>query len=618
MFKKLLIAIFVLVVFSRAEAQLTIKNNNKTITLQSGGIEYAILPNKDFTIATLKTIKKSGWKKLETNKIPISFNANSIWLKIPLRVITNYGNFDLVEIDNPHINFLRFWVVKNDSIQQQSELTGDNTAFSTRPLPTTTFVMPIQYHSEEYLVIVADKKFTKLDLPIRFYSTNYFLQNQFKSSLFCGLFIGILILLACINISMYMAAKEMIYLWYSIYLCLICCYVLINEGIFFKFLYPNLPILNDVVRPGSLILSSVPLFIYFNRLLDIKTYKPTLYKWNVRLILGYFFILIIAILSSFVGDNEIKGFWLTTSSIISPFVIIVFLVEAIYCYRVKIAYASFLLASFAGITVLIFIFILGQNELTPENIFTRYANYLSIIYESLVMLIALIWRYKKNKKESEDRLELSHQNQYKLYNKIAVWQEKEMQRVASILHDTVGANLGFLRLETDNMALTEDGRNKIAEHITRIGNEVRNMSHSFSPIILQNKGLYKSIDEMVSIIKQDSQIDLSFEWHVEKEKLSLQYEIIVYRIVQEILQNLLKHSKAKYAFLQIILEQNLVSIYLEDDGVGVDTLLNSNGVGLKSIENLVTILNGNYKVESSLESGFSISIEFNQNNHDKI
>lgn len=198
------------------------------------------------------------------------------------------------------------------------------------------------------------------------------------------------------------------------------------------------------------------------------------------------------------------------------------------------------------------------------------------------------------------------------------FQEKEMQRFSSILHDSVGANLGLLRLEADHMPLTEKGREQLADHITQLGNQVRIMSHRLSPILLEEKGLYISFEETVNRIKLSGKIELQYEWIGKKNDLNAQYSILIYRITQELLQNLIKHSQAKIAYLQIMIEDPLISIYLEDDGIGSNLNEPVSGVGLKSIEKLSELLDGRFQINSYKGEGFSISIEFNWKAHEKI
>jgi signal transduction histidine kinase len=136
--------------------------------------------------------------------------------------------------------------------------------------------------------------------------------------------------------------------------------------------------------------------------------------------------------------------------------------------------------------------------------------------------------------------------------------------------------------------------------------------------LLTEKGLQAAIAENIHFIVANSTIKLQYEWIGKTNKMSLQNEVIVYRIVQEILQNLLKHAKAKNAFLQILAEENLISIYAEDDGVGFSTDSQTKGIGLKSIEKLVSLLKGRFNIDSTENNGFSISIEFNLMNNEKI
>jgi len=227
------------------------------------------------------------------------------------------------------------------------------------------------------------------------------------------------------------------------------------------------------------------------------------------------------------------------------------------------------------------------------------------------MSIALAWRYKYYKQESELQFQKNREHQERILKETAVYQEKEMQRISSMLHDSVGASLGLLRLESDNMELNEEARMRLANNITKIGNQVREMSHQFSPILLQEKGLYSSIEALVLKITQNSNLDIQFEWIGSKSGISSSFEILLYRIVQEILQNIIKHSNAENAFLQIIVEQKFISVYAENDGVLVKHLYKEEGIGLKSIEKLILLLDGQIQINNSENESFSISIDFN-------
>ena len=75
---------------------------------------------------------------------------------------------------------------------------------------------------------------------------------------------------------------------------------------------------------------------------------------------------------------------------------------------------------------------------------------------------------------------------------------------------------------------------------------------------------------------------------------------------------------SKNAILQIFAQENQISIYAEDDGIGISSLSQTKGIGLKSIEKLVSLLKGYFKIDSTENTGFSISIEFNLMNNEKI
>jgi len=603
-----------------AKGQLQIMSNGRQIDYTGTRIQYALTPSNDFSDSAFLKLQKTSWKELTTGKIPISHVPNCVWLKIPVNSLLRYSDFNFIDINNPHVNLLQCRIVKNGKIIKTFKLSGDNVAFSTRPLPTASFVYHVngQDYKDCDFVIATDKRYTKLDLPVEFYTETYYLGQSGLTNLLFGLFIGITIFLVIFNFYLFISIRHNLYLWYSLYLLMIAVYLGTSMGQLFKYFYPDYPFVNDIIRPAIFALSFVPQVNFFNNLMGLARKMPRVYRFNIWLLRSFVVLFIIAVASSASGNYQIQGYWVYTNRIIYPLLLIIVLCEAVYCFRNRIRYAGYAVVSFIVIVIAMVIYVLQQNEILVRNNFTSTAVYWGLFFEGMIMAYALALRFKSYKDDSERLLKESRFQQENIFKETATYQQKEMQRMSSLLHDSIGANIGFLRLETDNMPLTEAGRNKIAEGITRLGQEVRSMSHEFSPLVLQDKGLYASIAEMVKLIVHNRQIDLQFEWLGNKDRISVQYEILIYRMVQEILQNLLKHSKASSGFLQIMIEQDLVSIYAEDNGVGLGSGKSTGGLGLKSLEELVKLLKGSFKIDSDGSTGFSISIEFNQQHHENI
>lgn len=619
MWRKLLITIQLLCSVCVVQAQLQVTFNNKLIDLNTAGIQYAIIDDTNFSDKALAQIVDSQWHPLLQTTLPISFSPFTFWLRIPLKNIATYGDFDFVHINSPHINRIKCWITNNDSIVTNFALTGDNLPFATRPVEAPAFLFPVKDHQIEnyYFIIAADKRYTKLDLPIDICSKTTYIKNKETSFLVAGLFVGLGLFLLLFNIYLFISIRQMLYLWYSLYLFSIMLYVGVNLGILFQYFYPTIPALNDVMRPAILAVSGFPLLFFFNSLLNIEHHFPKIYQINKYILLGWLLLFIVAVSTSLQNNYQLQGFWVQVNRTIGPLLLMVVLAEAFYCLYHRIRFSIFAVLSFSSLSFFITLFSLQQAEIIASNFFTSNANYLGLLFETMVIAFSLAWRYKLYKEDSERLLEDNLAMQESIFKETAVWQEQEMNRMSSLLHDTIGAHLGLLRLETDNMSLTESSRQQLAEHISQVGNEVRAMSHSFSPLVLQKKGIYQAIEDQVKAIQKHSGIQLQFEWVGQKQAMAFQYQVIIYRIVQEILQNLLKHAQAKQAFLQILLEEGLVSIYAEDDGVGT-TAKPSDGVGLKSIENLINVLQGSFRIASNPNEGFSISIEFNTNHHEKI
>jgi len=201
--------------------------------------------------------------------------------------------------------------------------------------------------------------------------------------------------------------------------------------------------------------------------------------------------------------------------------------------------------------------------------------------------------------------------------------EKERMRIARDLHDELGPLLTITKIlvsvsqgrtDKDTEQLQKANENLDNLH-TRFGDIARNLT----PKVLVNKGLHKALMNFSSLIENVGGAKISIHYELNKEP-SIRFSLQVYRIVQELLHNGVKHASATKIDLHVTAHKRKLIIAYEDDGKGFT--LNTemeNGLGLSSIRNRVTILGGTINIVSSPEKGVSILIlipmESNEGKH---
>lgn len=624
MIKRLILLLIVCATHGIIHAQLSVYNNEQAITQNNLGIEYCLdssvivdnqLPKKLYPFQT-----PSLWQRKPLASLYLQNLSTPLWLKIPIDSISRYHSFEYLQIVNPHINYINCWIVKNDSLVKTFQQTGDNTLFYTRPIPHNDFVFPINDSEFQhgYIILAIDKQYTSIEVPLYFFSTDRFASYNQRVNVLFGVILGLGLLFILLHLLLYIIIKDPVYLWYSIFQIFLFLFIAIEHGYAFNYLYPNLFFFNDVIRPFSIMVLLAPLYLFFNQILNLRQHFPKLFRFNLWLVFFYVILLTFSVIRNLNGSFEVKGFWLQVGTILSPAMNIFLLSQAIYCVTKKIRFARFLLVSFIGNMILWTIYVLTQIQILPPNFFFSNSMYFSFLWEMAIMSFVLVSRYSYYKKEAEQLVVKIRQQQENVYKIIADNQEKEMQRISSLLHDSVGANLGLLRLDIENMDLSEEGRNQVANKIAYIGNDIRKLSHSLSPILLQEKGLYASIEEWIQQINASSNLTIQYEWIGQALHTIDRHEVIAFRIVQEMIHNIIKHSQATHAFLQIIVADYIISIYAEDNGIGIGTEEIEKGVGLKNIEKMMAILDGRYTIESATGRGFSISVEFNYKINERV
>jgi len=202
----------------------------------------------------------------------------------------------------------------------------------------------------------------------------------------------------------------------------------------------------------------------------------------------------------------------------------------------------------------------------------------------------------------------------KIFAEITI-RENERKRIAGDLHDSMGPLLAAVKLNISNVEVDQEDDREVLEKTARYLDEIigsmRRISHDLLPNTLERKGLVEAIREFINQINVKASLNIQLyvvkEIQVPKEK-----EIHIFRMIQEIVHNTIKHAQARNLQIGFSEEEGYLLFLAKDDGKGFDkekVLAGALGLGLRSLESRCEILNGVLSLESKPGAGTNYFIK---------
>jgi signal transduction histidine kinase len=220
--------------------------------------------------------------------------------------------------------------------------------------------------------------------------------------------------------------------------------------------------------------------------------------------------------------------------------------------------------------------------------------------------------------ESQKNLTLLKEQELTTINAMVEGQEKERKRVAEDLHDNLGSVLATIKLHFENLQINNQKKkinqdelfNKTENLIDEAYLKVRSIAHAKNAGVIANQGLLTAVQMMAEKISSADKINIEVIDYGLDKRLENSLEITIFRIVQELITNVIKHAEAKNAAINISSFDNNLNIIIEDDGKGFDLkkVDLKNGMGISSIKTRVKHLNGTFEIDSTLKKGTSVII----------
>jgi two-component system NarL family sensor kinase len=273
-----------------------------------------------------------------------------------------------------------------------------------------------------------------------------------------------------------------------------------------------------------------------------------------------------------------------------------------------------------------------QKQQRIQQLFLR-QQYLTIailaVVAAVVILVSILYRrnYRQKKKllladallKQQRIADLEKEQQLLATEAVLRGQVEERSRLAKDLHDGLGSILSgtkyFFTNMKDNLIISpetaaafERGMGMLDKSI----HEMRRVAHNMMPEALIKFGLDSALRDFCQSIDQSGAIQLTYlSYDINESTIPEARAAAVYRIVQELVNNILKHAEARTALVQVIRKEIALSIAVEDDGKGFDisALPDSEGIGYLNLKNRVAWLNGTIDIQSEAGKGTSVNIE---------
>ena len=266
-----------------------------------------------------------------------------------------------------------------------------------------------------------------------------------------------------------------------------------------------------------------------------------------------------------------------------------------------------------------------EAQLLAQHATIQKKNMLNYILagSALALMVILSLSYstyqQKQKLQQQRIIELETQQQLNATEAVLKGEEQERTRLAKDLHDGLGGMLSGIKYSfntvKNNLTMTPDNAQAFERSMDMLDSsikEMRRVAHNMMPEALVKFGLDTALKDFCNDISKSGALEVSYHSiGLEQIVLDQTVAITIYRIVQELIHNTMKHASAKHAIVQVTKSNGQVTVTVEDDGKGFykSVLNKSKGIGWSNIKNRVEFLKGTLDVKSEGVKGTSVYIE---------
>ena len=244
--------------------------------------------------------------------------------------------------------------------------------------------------------------------------------------------------------------------------------------------------------------------------------------------------------------------------------------------------------------------------------FILFIGTMTMILVALGLIIFIVFYQRKIIAKQRLINDLELDNQKKLVAAEINTKEREQKRIAQELHDDIGASLTAIRFMTQQIDDSQNVKIELMDALGVAAGKVRRISNDLLPHVLEELGLKDALIFLTSEFNKQGEVKFSFDEGVQEVlKLEKSEELSIYRIVQELCNNILKYAEASKVEIEFRSSKTGFVVNVVDDGNGIIPIKDgrSESLGLKNIESRIQFIEGSIKIKLGKQKGTIVTIE---------
>lgn len=597
-----------------AQTKISFSSATEERKLSFAEISYTAEADTIITFQKALNVYRQGKFTVNTNRdLNLGIANDNYWVAFELTNETTLTQAMNVVLGNPRLNEVHVTVLHNDTLVSEYTL-GDNFSFDERPLRYNEFSFPLELPQGKstFVLLYIKHKGNTLQMPITLLSTNAYLGYIEYEYLFTGIVSGIFLITFFFGIFFLFNTRDLLFLYYSLYIITALAWVWTTEGFAFQYLWPSFPELATRLGPGLSAVSAC--FFVANTLQFCKPYDET--SRYRKIIIGILIFLVI---------------WSSTPFI--PFIPITEGTMAVYLFvyfSMNVVIAALLVSyllwlSFKGNKIVLYYF--GAVMVTiicALSIVLRGGGVINIpfssstvmslgyVLEIILMTAGITKQFYNYRKEKEETLMAYLDQQKSITGKILQTQEVERLRIGRELHDDIGAGLTSISLMSEMIRSQGEVNSQQRKELNDIAVIARNLVNSMGEIVWALNPENKSLEQLMIYLREQltrlleySGINYSVQLPAGDSSVSLNNVQLrnTMLIAKELVNNAIKYSQAKTISVLCVRSANELVFEISDDGIGMDVNTIKRGNGLNNIQRRAAELGGRLEIHSQPGAG---------------